>query len=167
MPEDPSLEIAPCFLLLKHSGKSDQFADQFRDRLESRGIDVELIEFADLSDSLSLDHVDSPSEWADRLTYPMVLLQKHGIVPVLNHVHLSGNDLGPVDQRLENLLVVGPADGGLDTPSVPVLTVDYSSEDAVEEVLSSCEERGLFDRPVSEKRSDEEVTDRLKNLGYI
>lgn len=167
---DSPADIAPCFLICFSDGSdSKQYVDHLAERIRSDGTSVEVLSGREMEAALSLDRITEDTERAQAIAYVLVRLQKHGVVPIVRDVDFTAGMAGTIRENLEkNTFVVG-SDGVLEGAEADVFHIDDPSavDESVGALYSNCEERGIFEGSVSDHRSDEEVTDRLKNLGYI
>lgn len=169
MSDNASTDIAPCFWIVSDDrNPRTRFSDSLADRLRTDGTDVEILNQSDVETSLSLSELPDASQRCQAISYLLVNLQKHGVSPILNGESDLLVEAQSANEYLEkHTLVVDQSLGeDLNLSHSIALTLD-ELEDELETLITHCEDRGLFNESVSDHRSDEEVTDRLKNLGYI
>lgn len=164
---EQSADIGACFWMVSDE-TGDELVEALSERIRSDGTSVEVIDGTELLESLSTDELPDDDARADAVSYPIVRLQKHGIVTIIENSRLTPELLSKVDDQLEKttFLVDPSADTGSFEHTLEVPSGE-STGDVVDDLMDYAEERGLFAEGVSDQRSDEEVTDRLKNLGYI
>lgn len=135
------------------------------DRIREDGTKVELLENAELNEKYLPAGLDL-QERVRVLSFPVILLQKHGVVPVIWLSECEEELVSELTGRLEkSLFFTTEANEG---DNDELIRLDPGEETSfAEEIMQIAGERGLFEEQISEDRSDEEVTDRLKNLGYI
>lgn len=161
---DQQTEIGACFWNLS----GDDLTRQLSERIRSDGTSVEVIDTGELSRSLSLDSLPDDEARADAVSFPIVRLQKHGIVTIVDDNQISPELLSKLEDQLEKLTFI--VDSSVESESLQhtfECPEGDSSGEIVDALMDYGEDRGLFAEGVSDQRSDEEVTDRLKNLGYI
>lgn len=164
-----STEIGACFWSLGRD-ENETLTSELVERLRADGTDVEAIDGEVLSASLSLEDLSDSEARLEAICYVVIRLQKHGVIPVLHNHDCSPEELSTINDRLEKMtfLVGDEWEHAADELTNTVqLDSDKAVDDMVSDILEHVEQRGLFAGGVSDQRSDEEVTDRLKNLGYI
>jgi hypothetical protein len=164
---DQQTEIGACFWNLSDEA-GDDVTVELSKRIRSDGTDVEVIDVEELSRSLSLDALPYGEARSAAVAYPIVRLQKHGIVTIVDDNQISSQMLSKLEDQLEKLTFI--VDSSVESESLQhtfECPEGESSGEIVDALMDYGEDRGLFAEGVSDQRSDEEVTDRLKNLGYI